>query len=216
MLLRDVGQVRQHLAQSAVLADPIWDRDADTVTSFEVTMFRARMSAHGLAKEGDEAVDLLQGEAIKELARGRLHNAPFVRHVLAEPRFMVDELLEGLRKLPKVRRQACLYALEENERPEVVVSLTWKQVLQSTPRRQMTIHLIRERNACRHIRLGYVFWEFATNTIAAPLLGLQGSIEAAFGRRWPELALAYQSMIWVDGQAEGYAFVQSFRDAQGG
>lgn len=121
-------------------------------------------------------------------------------------RFFVDELIDGLLVLSEPRRRACLYALESRMCLQEVADLTWagmiRMDLDLTP-------LMRDimSDQVRHIRLPYIFWEYASPTIATPLLKLQDSIEHAFGMAYGELQMGYGSMVIIDRKADADHFL---------
>lgn len=212
MQLRDIGQLGQLLANSPVFFDEVWDRDVEDTTGFHLTLFRARMSAQGLGFQANEAVDMLQDQAIRAMALGTLQDAPFIGHVQAEPRFIVDELLEGLNKLSLPRRQATLLALDQGMAAQAVIQLTWERVLEMIPTTQLAIDILRERNRKRHHRLSYVFWEHVSVTVSAPLFHLEESVIKAFGgRQWPELRIGYQTMVMINQKIEGVLATHALR-----
>lgn len=132
------------------------------------------------------------------------------RPAQASSRFAVDELVHCLFRLPMVRRQATLYALEAGFTPGEVVELTWATVLQRNEASGLARDILRERNRCRHIRLAYVFWEQSSPIVAGPLFALQKSIELAFGQPWPSVREAYRTLLMIDRTEEARAFMSEF------
>lgn len=124
---------------------------------------------------------------------------------MAVSRFFVDELVDGLIKLPEARQRACLFALESRIEPAEVANLTWRNyaaiVGETTP---MMAEILSTQ--VRHFRLGYIFWDYAMPKVAAPLLQLQGTIEAAFKMPWGQLEEAYRTMVWIDPRADAQHF----------
>ena len=122
------------------------------------------------------------------------------------PRFFADELLDGLERLAPSRRAACLFALESGLAPDFVTELTWRRLqVQSLPPLALEVLLTAQR--VRHIRLPYVFWEWATDKIAAPLLRFRGDVEQAFDCEWEDLRKKYQSMVFIDRKADARHFL---------
>lgn len=190
--------VAVHLAGSPVFADSIWDKEAELVTGFQLTLFRARMSAQGLSRAADDAVELLQLQALRAMLDGYNGKLPFLQSPSPQPRFMADELADGLRRMPTPHAQAVLLALEEGKPLEWAVNLTWREVLHMTPRTSLCVEILRQRNSCRHIRLSYVFWHFLTGDIASPLMDLPRQVSSAFHVTWEELVLLYGQLVMVD------------------
>lgn len=62
------------------------------------------------------------------------------------------------------------------------------------------------RAKMRHIKLPYVFWEYASGRIAAPLLQSAVSAEEAFSMPWPRIQQRYSTMLWVSREADRASF----------
>jgi hypothetical protein len=212
MQLQELGQVRHYLGHSPVFSDPIWERNAFEVKPQDLTLFLARMTGHGLSKEAREALEVLQGEAVKTVIMENLNGLALLdfNFAITRNRFAVDELVVGLGAMPRAHAQATLTALEMRMEPREAVELMWGQVLklpvgQITP---LASEIIKARNSVRHLRLPYVFWNFVSNNIAAPLFELHATAEKAFGRPWATLAADYETILMIDTRAE----VDSFLD----
>jgi hypothetical protein len=120
-------------------------------------------------------------------------------------RFFVDELVDGLAELSETRRRACLFSLESGIEPQEAADLTWANFL-SKNFQMTTLMSDVIATQVRHIRLPYVFWEFAAPRIATPLLTLQGSIEGAFSMPWGQLQQGYRDMVMIDRKADARHF----------
>lgn len=202
MRLDQVGTMRQFLAQSPIAFDLLWNEDVSRVTAARLTLFRARMAALGLSNLVDEAVNELLNQTALQVLAGKIAPPPYLKASRVEQRFMADELVDGLRAMSDTRAQAVLLALEECKSPDWACNLSWKQVLRWSPSSALSAAVIRNRNVCRHIKLGYVFWEFVGRGIAAPVLHLEATARIAFQMEWFELQFAYKNMVMVDRQAD--------------
>ena len=134
---------------------------------------------------------------------------------MAISRFFVDELIDGLSLMSEARRQGCLFALEADLEPQEVTDLTWQEFLvknfKMTPLMSETI-----ATQVRHIRLPYIFWEYATPKIATPLIKLQESIEGAFKCSWGQLQMNYRGMVMIDRRADARHFNDLIEEIQAG
>jgi hypothetical protein len=121
--------------------------------------------------------------------------------------FFADQFVDHLARLSQPRRQACLFALETRTTPDIVAELTWARVATMHQLPQLATELLRAASATRHIRLNYVFWEWATQKIAAPLLHLQWSVEKAFECPWHALVRKHADMVMIDRRADLSSFL---------
>lgn len=199
----------QWLPSSPLASDRLWNRDLELVSDMEISLFYARAGLVGLKGNAIEAIDRLQTALILSAIDGTKVPKEAMRLVAHEPpveRFAVDEFIDRLVKLPSARRAAVLFALEMALAPERVVELTWKEAANMAQLPTQARETIRARATVRHLKLPYVFWEWAGERIATPLLQLAVSAEEAFGMPWPRIQQRYTSMLWVSGRADVASF----------
>ena len=199
MRLGQLASVKTWLPASPLAADPFWDKQVASVSEIEIQFFYARASVQGLRRESVDAIDALQAAVITSAFNGELSEPP-AAVILHEPPtepFMVDELVDGLVRLKPVRRRAVLWALERREDPQATADLTWKRALQLRQLPGTCQDILALQDRTRHMKVPYVFWEWATEQIAAPLLEFKWTVEQAFHCTWPELTLRYRRMIKV-------------------
>jgi hypothetical protein len=96
------------------------------------------------------------------------------------------------------------------------VNLTWKEVGSVNQLSPLSREVVTARSKLRHMKLPYVFWEWVTDDIAAPLVDLQSSAEKAFGEPWPSIQMHWNDMIWVDLRADARRFVELIEEAAAG
>lgn len=218
MRLRDVEGVAQILAGSPLTQDSLWDRELVRLSENDITLFYARAGIQ-MRRHAIELVERVQSAAIVAAYRGNREAgiSAIISHTPPPDPFLVDELISGLAKLPPVRRRACLYALTMGMTPEAVSALTWETLPQQlTNMPALAQEILAECDKTRHIRLPYVFWEWATPRIAAPVLQLQASIEDAFGFSWPELVEKHRRMLMLNRGAESASFLQLAEEVRRG
>jgi hypothetical protein len=121
--------------------------------------------------------------------------------------FMVDEFVSGLARMRPARRQACLFALEKGDSLPNMITLTWKEARASQQLTPLCMEILASAGKARHLKLNYVFWEWATTSIAAPLIDLTWSVENAFDCTWQELRLRYRNMVKVNRAADCASFL---------
>lgn len=211
MRLGELASVRDWLPAHVTAADRLWQREADAVSEMELQLFYARAQLAGQRKEAIDAVDRLQGAVIMAAFDGEIDGPP-AAIVLHEPPvdvFLVDELVDGLAKLPMPRRQACLYALETHQCLLDVANLFWRHLGgQQVRHTLLAAELLSAAGQTRHLKLPYVFWEWATPTIATPLLELPWSVKQAFDCSWPELVARYRRMVLVSPRANAASLLE--------
>lgn len=197
MRLGDLASVQRWLPTHSTAADQLWRREALAVSEMELQLFYARAGLQGKRQDAIEAIDALQAAVILSAFNGELSEPPraIVMHEPPQEPFLVDELVDGLIKLRPARRQACLLALETTKCPGDIANLTWPDTRQMHQLSSLGQEILQAAGRTRHLSLPYVFWEWATQTIAAPLLELQWSVERAFDCTWPELTGRYRRMI---------------------
>jgi hypothetical protein len=204
MRLGELASLQSWLSQHPLARDPIWAREALAVNEMEIQLFYARAGMDGLRTEAIDAIDTLQAAVITAAFKGELAEIPaaIVLHELPEEPFLVDDLVDGLEKLNPSRRTACLFALESHRSAKFVAELTWKDAICLKQLPKTCSEILQKASRTRHMRLPYVFWEWATPTIAAPLLEFSWSVEQAFGCTWPELQARHGRMIRVSSRAD--------------
>jgi hypothetical protein len=217
MLLRQIGNFGDALGNSPLGQDRLWSRPADKISETEIQMFYARAALMGFREEAVDLIDRLQAQAILTTIESNdgTDLSVLVLHTPPEERFYVDELVDGLAKLSEARRGACLFALEARMSPEQVAALTWVEA-GKTNWQGLAREVLAVAAATRHIRLPYVFWEWATEKIACPLLELQPGIEAAFGCTWPALVNRYSTIARIDRRADSASFLQLVDEVRSG
>jgi len=86
--------------------------------------------------------------------------------------------------------------------------LTWKGAAHLQGLTGLSREILQSAGQTRHLRLPYVFWEWATATIATPLLELTWSAQKAFDCSWPELTGRYKRMIGLNRHAEAASLLE--------
>lgn len=209
MRLGDVQGMGAIFTVDGLVSDPLWSRTPEKLTPTDIQLFYARAGLKGLRNEAIDCIDRAQAVVLKELVAGNLPRGSFAALVLHEvplEPYMADEFVEGLIKLASARRGACIYALEHGMAPADVTELTWGK-LKIKDENKICLEVLNAARIERHLRLPYVFWEWATPTIASPLLGLQLSIEKAFGCPIAQLQERYKRMVLIHRGAEAASFM---------
>lgn len=214
MLLGEMGRLASTLPNSPVGADPIWRKPADKISDNDIQLFYARASVAGQRQAAIDAIDQAQAVAICLAFNGERIAPALIMHTPPESPFMLDEFIEGLNRLQGHRRLACLFALESSETLESVTMLQWSRI-KPAHRQGLAGEVLAMADRSRHIRLPYVFWEWATDHIAAPLIELKWSVENAFERPWPALVRRYRDMVWVSQRAERASFDMLLQQVKG-
>jgi len=208
MRLRDVVGMNEVLAgDDLVGTDPIWDREQ--LTDTDIQLFYARSGLKRLRQQAIDAIDKAQAVGIRALFCGELPRGAFAALVLHEAPptpYLADEFVDGLVKLRPARRGAAIFMLENRMSANAVTDLLWKDC---EPRgfSQTSLEVVKAASLTRHIKLPYVFWEWATPNLASPLLDLQRSVENAFECGIAELQERYERMVMVDRRADAQSFL---------
>lgn len=214
MRLCDVGGLKAVLAANDGLgSDPVWSRTGSQLTGTDIQLFYARSGLKGKRQEAVDLVDQAQAAVIRALFCGELEKGAFAALVLHEQPpepFMADEFVDGLIKLQPSRRAACIYLLENRMVGNEVTDLTWMG-LDLRGKSQLSLDVITAAKVTRHIKLPYVFWEWATENIASPLLNLQTTLELAFSCSLPELQARYDRMVMIDRRADSASLLDLAR-----
>ncbi|QFZ84655.1 hypothetical protein GFK26_18685 [Variovorax paradoxus] len=218
MRLRDVVGMEAVLSgDDLVSGDPIWDRDGGQLTNTDIQLFYARSGLKRLRQNAIDAVDKAQAVVIRALFCGELPRGAFAALVLHEAPptpYLADEFVDGLVKLAPARRGACIYMLENRMAASEVTDLLWSSL---DPRgfSQTSMEVLKAATLTRHIKLPYVFWEWATPNIASPLLDLQASIESAFECGVAALQERYDRMVMVDRRSDETSFLSLVKQLGG-
>lgn len=212
MLFGELGAFAPMLNNSPLREDRIWQRPMAEVSETEIQFFYARAGLAGHREHAIDCIDRLQAVALAAVVEGTLSSeeaTTVVLHELPEVRFLVDELIAGLAKLRPARRGAVLYALENHQDPAVTSVLTWaKAQHEGLQLSDLSKEILAMQARVRHLKLPYVFWEWATPDIATPLIELQLETERAFDMGWPLLQARYRGMIKVNRTADSTSFLQ--------
>jgi len=208
MRLRDLEGVAQILLGTHLAQDPIWDRELTRLTEIDITLFYARAGIQD-RRLAIELVERVQSAAIVAAFKGHKEAglSAIIAHTPPSDPFLVDELVSGLAKLPVPRRQTCLFALTAELSLTQASSLTWPEA-NSKQWPLLCQEILEVRSKTRHIRLPYVFWEWATPRIAAPVMQLQASVEEAFDCSWPQLVEKHSRMLRINRGADSASFLQ--------
>jgi hypothetical protein len=209
MRLRDVAGMSEVLAGTELGNDPVWSREEDRLSGTDIQLFYARNGLKGQKQAAIDLIDQAQAVVIRALFAGDLPKGAFSALVLHETPpapYMADEFVEGLVRLRPSRRGACIFALENHMPPAQVTELFWTQ-LDLASLSKASLEVIRAQRVMRHIRLPYVFWEWATPSIASPLLVLKPTIEEAFAIPMVELQERYDRMVLIDRRADALSFM---------
>lgn len=200
-----VGFSRWLQEEGAALAqDRLWARDLAQARPMEAQLFLARAQLAGHQALGREALERMQSALIEAAVEGHISGVELSLlsvDVPADP-YLVDEFVDDLAKLRPARRLAVLLALETHTEPARIEELTWKEAKQMAQLKPLSRDILASSARTRHLRLPYVFWEWSTPEVAVPLMGLQRDAERAFGRTWPALQYAFDSMLWISPRAD--------------
>ena len=210
MRLADLASVSSWLPDHPLAADRLWQREPGAVSEGEIQLFYARASLAGLHSQAVNAIDMLQAAVILSSFNAELPEAPgaIIMHEPPPESFFADELVEGLVKMRPSRRQACLFALEQGADPAAIANMTWTTARSMRQLRPLCQEILQAADRTRHVKLPYVFWEWATTQIATPLLELQWSIEQAFGCTWPILTTRYRRMVKLSRGADAVSVLE--------
>jgi hypothetical protein len=204
MRAREVGQFGTWLETSSFSDDRLWNRPLSHISELEVQLFYARAGLKGQAREAREAIDQLQSELLLVAMQGGMSqdDLRLIAHEVPRERFTVEEFVDRLVRLNQPRRMAVLMALATRSDPGLIARMEWRGVRHMTQVPDLAAEILKARAKLRHMRLPYVFWEWATDKIAAPLLRLQEQAESVFDAPWPAIQAQWTDMIWVDGRAD--------------
>lgn len=218
MLVSDIPSFQQWLSQSPLADDRLWRRDLAQISELEIQLFYARAHLRGLKKDAVNAIDQLQSELLVGAIEGTVPKEALrlIGHEPPPDRFAVNEFLDLLVKVSAHRRMAILFALATRQDPERVAELSWEHAGKLTQLPELCQEILRVRAKVRHLKLTYVFWEWATPKIAAPLLSLRESAEEAFDMSWPSIQARWIDMLWINGSAEKRSFLGLVEEVSAG
>lgn len=184
--------------------DRLWARDLTQARPMEAQLFLARAQLQGHQALAREALDRMQTALIAGAVEGELSGAELALLAVDVPSdpYLVDEFIDDLAKLRPARRLATLFALETHTEAARVEELTWADAKRLSQLKPLSRDILASCARTRHLRLPYVFWEWSTPELATPVLGLQRDTERAFGRTWPALQFAFDTMIWTSSRAD--------------
>lgn len=210
MRATQLPQFNNWLSATVLLNDRLWQRELAQISEMEIQLFYARAGLRGARQQATEAIDRLQSILILKAVEGALSqdDLRLIEHEVPDDLYCVDEFVDGLVQMAPVRRAAALFALECQIPADQVVELSWykaNRMKQLTPNAR---EILLAQGRTRHLRLPYVFWEWKTPVIATCLIGLQEEVELAMGKSWPALQVAFTSMLWISGRADGSSFLQ--------
>lgn len=209
MKLKEVRGMAGILAYSELGRDVLWEHEEFGLSIHDIQLFYVRAGLKARRQMAIDLVDQAQEIVIRALFDGLLSKGafePLVLHETPTVPYMFDEFVEGLVKLSQARRGACVYALENHLRPVEVTELFWLG-LDLRGQSKTSEEVIGEARVLRHFKLPYVFWEWAAEDIASPLLGLQGAIEKAFGTAMIDLQMLYDRMMMSNCRTECASFM---------
>jgi hypothetical protein len=215
MRLADLNSVQFWLPQHPTAHDSLWQRQVGDVSETDIQLFYARAGLKRQRRAAIDAIDQLQTALILAAIHGELGEAgapaALILHELPPEPFLVDELVDGLARMPLARRQACMFALEAHLTPQETADLTWRDAAQLQRLSPLARELLQAASQVRHLKLPYVWWQRATPTIATPLLELTWSAREAFDCSWPELAQRYARMVRVNPSADAASLLRLAR-----
>lgn len=208
-LLKELGNLPDLLPSDSLISrSPLWNRNADSITELDISLFIAANREKNYSKALRE-VHLIIDAGIEGLICGELDIADFTSYEYPRAAFTVTELVEWLSPVPLARRKAILFSLEMRMHPRDVIALEWGKVseLTLTP---IAFELV--TTSLRHIKLKYVFWDYLSNGSAAPLFGLAETVmEVSQGLGYEALQRLYDRMILIDSNAELEGFMSALQ-----
>lgn len=205
MVIGEIGSLPKLLPDSLLSRSWIWRRPVSELTNEELFAFLKIHQASGRLTEARRNVYSLLHETYRLMSSGDIRQAPYATFVDQELPFTVMDLCECLEALSPVRRRAALFGLEMSMHPKEVFLLDWQSPkrLQLTPIAEAIV-----RTQPRHFRLNYVFWEWMSEGIAAPLFGFEAELADRTGFDFSTLLGFYRNMRWIDADAEVSSFLE--------
>lgn len=196
--------------------DRIWSRPLSQISETEVQLFYARST--GRRTEAADLIAALQSELLANAVRGTVRGDELrlVAHEPPNPRYAVDEFIDKLVCFSRPRRQAILLALVTKTPLSKVAALEWQALPSESQVDGLAREILQERSKLRHLRLPYVFWEYVTEKIAAPLIKLEKEAEKVFGMPWPAIQMTWTDMIWISSRSEKFGLLSVLDEVQSG
>lgn len=209
MLVSDIPSFSAWLSSTQFAHDRLWFRHLEQISETEIQLFYARAGLRGLKREAARVIDQLQTDLLLATIESDIPQAALgiITHEPPRDRFTTDEFLDRLVKVNRDRRSAILFALSVRQDPERAMELCWSSVGSLQQLSGLAREILTTRSKTRHVRLPYVFWEWATPKIAAPLLMLREGAEDAFESSWPAIQQCWADMLWINGTAEKSGFL---------
>lgn len=218
MLAVEVGGFGDWLRDSPMRNDRLWARHLEQVSPLEIQLFYARAGLQCQAHHAREAIDTLQSELLVEAVKGRVSWAAMrlINHEVPAGRYTTENFIDKLLVLSLPRRMAVVTALVTESEPERVVKMEWHECknMRQVPGLAQEVLLVRAK--VRHIRLPYVFWEWASEQVAAPLLGLREQVEQVFGEPWPAIQQQWTNMIWIESRSDAASLLSILEEVKSG
>lgn len=213
----DISGFAGYIAGTPIELDSLWLKQLDSISQMDIQLFyaRAKTAEKRLAYQ---AIEALQSELLVEAANGRISGSQLrvIAHEVPSERHTADEFVSRLMQLSQPRRQAILFALSTSATPKQVASMEWVTMSRQALPPGLPREIMKGRMAIRHLRLPYVFWEFATEVIAAPLLKLTEDAEAAFSASWPTVQAMWTELIWVSPRTEASSLLATISEVRSG
>lgn len=198
--LKDIGRISTLLGVSPLSKSAIWHQPVDTIQPAQFYAFVDRFNELGQRDLAETAVDIVQSEVQKAVARNEIGIPPLLSYYRPTRTYLTaGELKNGLAYLGDARAAAVLFALETGLDALGVSMLTHRRLA-----------LMGEVSAIaktclegypRNLHTPYVFWEERDGR-AMPIFGLDAAVFEAFGLVWGELAFGYEHLIMIDADAD--------------
>jgi hypothetical protein len=214
----DLETFERWVGGTPLVKDRLWRRPVEDITPLEVQLLYARAGLVGMRSQAIEAIDRLQTALLIAVAQGRVSRQT-LRIITHEPPsnpYMIDEFLDCLVKLRPARRAAVLFALDAQFAPARVVELTWHEAKSIAQVKSQAREILQVQARNRHLRLPYVFWEWVSDKVAAPLLHLERDAQKAFSCDWPALQVRFTNMVWISARSDAVSFLDLAEEAASG
>lgn len=207
MLIKDL--CGDFTPQVSYLQDsPLWCRDVDDITSLDLLLFFLTAADEDHAAAVELQIHALQNRALGAIVTGEVGQVDWICWSPPSLRLTLGEITQMFSVAPFERRRALMFALETGLDLKRVVALNWKQLksIKLTPFAQQVID-----SQTRHIRLPYVFWEWADANTAMPLLSLDvTALEVSEGHGWAWFTDRCRDAVLIDTGADAEHFKAVF------
>lgn len=216
MIATELQGFAQILSKHRLGTDRIWSRPLNQISDTEIQLFYAR--SDGQRQEAADLIGALQSELLLEAFRGTVDrdSLRIIAHEPPEPRYVVDDFIDQLAKLTRAQRQATLLALTTKTALPDIAAMEWGQIPSTSQIDGIAREILLERSKVRHLRLPYVFWEYVTDRIAAPLIKLDKEVERVFNKPWPTIQLMWNEVIWISPRSEHRGFLNLVEEVRSG